>query len=211
MTARPRRLALLAALAGVAVAVPSAQAAPLTGICPGQEFSQPFAAIGDTAPYTLVPGGDFEAGPLGWPGVRASVVADAGHTLGLASDRRALALPAGASVVSPPVCVTADYPYMRFVTRALSAGSASRLTVEVLYDNGGPVRAVRVADLSGAQMGAWGATPRLRTAVVLGTVSGAVGGVTQLRLAGAGEMRLRITASGGTWMVDDVYVDPRMR
>ncbi|MFN8124178.1 MAG: hypothetical protein U0237_17350 [Thermoleophilia bacterium] len=211
MNARPRRLALAAALAGAAVAVPAAQAAPLAGICPGQEFSRPFAALGDTAPYTLVRGGDFESGAFGWWGLRASVVADSAHTLGMAADAHALSLPAGASVVSPAVCVTADYPFMRFVARSAAASAASRLTVEVLYDNGGPIQVVPVAELTGAQMGRWSATPRLRTGVLLGTVSGTVGGLTRLQVSGAGEMRLRITATGGAWQVDDVYVDPKMR
>ncbi|MCC6831945.1 MAG: hypothetical protein IT200_11420 [Thermoleophilia bacterium] len=211
MNARPRRLALAAAFAGVAVAVPSAQAAPLLGICPGQQFSQPFAALGDTAPYTLVPGGDFESGAIGWRGTGAAVTADAGHTLGMAADGYALSLPAGASVVSPAVCVTADYPYMRFVARSASASAASRLSVEVLYDNGGPIQVVPVAELTGARMSDWGATPRLRTGVLLGTVSGALGGLTRLRLSGAGELRLRITATGGAWRIDDVHVDPKMR
>lgn len=212
MTARPRRIALLAALAGAAVAVPSAQAAaPLTGICPGQEFSQPFAALGDTAPYTLVPRGDFESTTVGWWGSRAYLVRDQGHTLGMGRDRWALELADGGSVVTPPVCVTADYPFMRFVARSMSGSKDAGLLVEVLYDNGGPLQAITVGRLDGAKMATWGATPRLRTAVMLGTVAGAVGGLTSLRVAGAGEMRIRLTATGGTWRVDDMYVDPRMR
>src|SRR5690242_11511361 len=35
-------------------------------LCPGQTFSQPFAALGDYNSYTLVPGSEFNNPPEGW-------------------------------------------------------------------------------------------------------------------------------------------------
>src|SRR5690349_24794668 len=35
-------------------------------VCPGQTFSRPFEAFGDSNYYTLVDGSEFEEGPEGW-------------------------------------------------------------------------------------------------------------------------------------------------
>jgi len=215
---RARAFTALAAVAALTVPVSIGSAAEVSGICDGQSFTTPFAAWGDSASYTLIPGGDFEGTLEGWQASKkAKIVTDRVDNLGTGTDAAALALPAKSSVTSPPVCVTTDYPFMRFFARSTDGASGSRLTVEVLYDNGGPVTTVKVADLP-ASSTSWILTPRLRTGVYLATLGATIGAVTTTGeltssgdLVGAGDMRVRLTANGGSWEIDDMYVDPKMR
>jgi len=211
VTLNRRTVAALAA-AGAALAAPigGASAAEISGVCPNQIFTTPFSAWGDTGAYTLVPGGDFEGTLAGWTtsSKKVAIVRDGVDNLGSGADRAALALPAKTSVTGPSVCVTTDYPYMRFFARSAQASSSSTLTVEVLYESGGALSTIRVAQLSGSTMGGWSLTPKLSTGVYLATLGASLGSGT---ISGAGNMRLRLTASGGDWTVDDIYVDPKMR
>ncbi len=78
-------------------------------------FSQPFAAFGDSNYYTLVPGGEFNSSSEGWElynGARiVKTTRPNGATAGV------LDLPGGALAVSPPVCVTLEYPTARVWVR----------------------------------------------------------------------------------------------
>jgi hypothetical protein len=119
---------LLAAVAGG-----SAQAATLvkTSACgqPSYTFSQPFSSVKDSNWYTLAPGqslNSFDA--AGWTlsgGARLVTT-----TLADGSTGTVLDLPAGATAVSPPMCVSAAYPKARTQVRDLVGASSVHLFVQ---------------------------------------------------------------------------------
>jgi hypothetical protein len=180
--------------ATLAVCAPSALAAPTpSAACSARPFAPVFAAYHDPALYTLAPGGDFETHAAGWTLARGAAVAPGSSSIRLhpALGASSLALPAGASAVSPAFCVAAGYPAFRFAARG-----AGVLGVQVLYTDGRAKQAGLIR-----ATGAWSVTHRLSLAQ----------GLFQLAPVGTTAVRLKFTAAGGAARVDDVYVDPRLR
>lgn len=219
---RIRRALLVSAASGTALAATAGGASAITinvpdGLCDEHTFSTPFAALGDTAAYTRVPGGAFEGALDGWVLTGAvKTIRDRVDNLGAGGDQRALKLPADASATTPLMCVTTDYPYFRFFARATSSANTSRLRAEVIYEATTPATVIPVGTLYGSKMTSWQATPQLRTGVILATIAMNVAKTQQILsgdepVVGAGPMRIRLTATGGAWEVDDLFVDPRMR
>jgi hypothetical protein len=191
---------IVAALVGVlaAVAVLAASAAPagaqtlLLGGCPSPSVSQPFAPWLDQSWYELAPGGDFESGswanaPWSLTGqaqlVAGSETYAATGTLGSQS----LSLPAGATAESPPACVDASYPTVRFFIAGQGTVAAG-LVDDGLY--------LPLGIASGS--GSWAPTPVMLTdSAVLGLLSG-----------GSAQVSVRLTALTGDPQVDDVFIDP---
>ncbi|MGN6867881.1 MAG: hypothetical protein ACTHMY_05685 [Solirubrobacteraceae bacterium] len=129
MTRRAAGLAVLFA----AVAGGSAQAAPLvqTSACsqPSYTFTQPFSSFKDANWYTLAPGQSVNSfDGTGWTlSGGASLVTT---TLADGSTGTVLDLPAGATAVSPPMCVSAAYPKARAQVRDVVGGNSVRLFVQ---------------------------------------------------------------------------------
>lgn len=127
-----RRAAGLAVLFA-AVAGGSAQAAPLakTSACsePSYTFSQPFSSFKDANWYTLAPGESVNSfDGTGWTlSGGANLVTT---TLADGSTGTVLDLPAGATAVSPPMCVSAAYPKARAQVRDLVGGASIHLFVQ---------------------------------------------------------------------------------
>lgn len=171
----------------------SADAAP----CADRTFAKVFSAWRDNALYTLAGGGDFETQADGWTlEGAASIAADSppfllGTELGVSS----LELAAGATAVSPPICVERGFKSFRFAARSVSAGQGA-LRVQVLYASGKKKSPRRVRP--GA---AWAPTRKLSLAQ----------GLFHVRRRASTEIQLRFTASAGTVRIDDVYVDPFLR
>jgi hypothetical protein len=208
------RIALLAAIAAAAFAAMtgSASAGVLVASAPGCDngsTSQPFAQWNDDNQYFLAPGGNFEAGLAGWDlnGARAvadqepwKVAADNGDT--------SLSIPAGHSVVSPTICVGLEHPTMRFFAHRSGGGllaGVSQLVVTARIETSlGLVAEVPVGTIgsltgNGAQ---WNRTP---TQIVLASLLPLLPGEhtpIQFRFAAVGT---------SNWVIDDVYVDPRLR
>jgi hypothetical protein len=171
------------------VAAPAAQAGgvPATDAgCGAQPFSPVFAAWGDLALYTPVPGGDFE--PLAQAWTLSGGASEVQGSSPFGTGARSLSLPPDATALSPPICVEKNYPSWRFA--AQSAGGM--LAIEVLYPAG--LKDSRVV----MPAPAWMLSPVVTLA-------------TGLFGTGPADIRLRLTASRGTVRVDDVYVDPRLR
>jgi hypothetical protein len=162
------------------------------GGCEGQALEQPFAAWGDHANYMLVGDGDLTGGGAGWDLDGADLVADnepwyvhGGNT------PRALRLRSGDSATTPPMCVTLGHPTMRFFLRN-GGGLLGALKVDVVMSNGLTLPVGVVAGLLGDAD--WDPSPPL---LVVGNLLD-------------DEVAFRFTAVGlgGTWTIDDVYVDP---
>jgi hypothetical protein len=126
-----RRAAGLAVLFA-AVAGGSAQAATSvqTSACnqPYYAYSQPFLSIGDQNWYTLAPGQSVNSfAGTGWTLSGGAQLATT--TLADGSTGTVLDLPAGAKAVSPPMCVSADYPTARTLVRDVAGPPSVHLYV----------------------------------------------------------------------------------
>jgi hypothetical protein len=97
-------------------------------LCPSASFTQPFLDAGDNDWYTLVDGqtpGNFDGG--GWTlDGGASVVPNDGPG---GNTGNVLDLPSGSSAVSPPLCVTADYPHLRTMVRDVEGSEGVKVFV----------------------------------------------------------------------------------
>jgi hypothetical protein len=213
-TRHRRALALITSV--VAVAVPAFAAAPanasLLGLagdhCPSAPLSQPFQPWGDSANYEVAPAGDFETSAAGWSLANgASVVAgNESYNVGGAADGSSLSLPSGATATSPAFCVAIQYPTVRMFGKGtlthsgLLSGLLSGVKVDVLYKV--PLLGLPLTLPLGTVSASGDWQP---SAVMLNLTS-------PLSLVnGTASIRLRFTAVGGDFQVDDVYVDPYAR
>jgi hypothetical protein len=181
-------IAALGAMAVLALPVSAAQADPINlDACSIVSLSQPFAPWLDYSWYELAPGGDFESAAWTLEGgahrVPGSEPFAATGELGSWS----LSLPAGASAQSPPTCVDAAYPTIRFFT----AGTGL-VAVSVVYGN--------VTFPAGVAVATGGWAPSL----VALTDSARVA----LTSDGSAQVSVRLTSLLGDVRVDDVFVDP---
>jgi hypothetical protein len=167
--------------------------APPSSACPDRAFATVFSAFNDKALYTLAPDGDFEAGAAGWSLAGGANVAGESSSiqLGAALGAGSLKLPAGASAVSPAICVEHGFPSFRFAVKG-----AGVLHVQVLYADG---RSKKTGRIRGGA--AWHVTRKLSLSQ----------GRFHVRAGESANVQLKFTASGGTVAMDDVYVDPRYR
>jgi hypothetical protein len=200
-------VAAISSLALSALAVPAAQANVLSilpGSCGNQAESKPFAQWGDTANYTLVPGGAFEAGSPSWilSGGAAVSAGNESYYVHDSADQSSLSLPSGSSATSWGVCTSIYHPTARLFVKN-SGSASSRLKVEALYPGLlGGVRVTQLAKLSGTST--WKPTPTLPLTItnLLATLS-----LDRTVIA----YRFTPADANGKWSIDDVYVDPRMR
>jgi hypothetical protein len=203
---RNRKLrALAGAIAGVAAAC--AFAAPAhAGIlttsatnCDDGVLTQPFQRWHDNANYKSV--GTFEDGAAGWTLAGGAKVVSGNETYAVhgARESHSLSLPSGASATTPPVCVGLNEPTLRFFTRK-NSGLLSTMTVwvDVQTSVGVWVTLPLGVDLGG------GWHPSLPMLVVANLLPLLPPDQTAVRFRFAPLL-------GGSWQVDDVYVDPRAR
>lgn len=194
-----RKLALAAAgaLVALALAAGSAQACSYSGA------EQVFEPWGDTNHYVLAPDGGFEAGGLGWSlgGGAKAVDGNESFFLNDSADSKSLALPAGSSAVSPSICMSIDTPSFRLLARN-SGDPASYLKVEATYLLLGLLRTKTLATVKAGP--SWAPTQQMSTVLTLSTVVGTL-------VPSAIQIRITPVGSGGSWQVDDLYVDPFAR
>lgn len=215
--ARRAARALVGAIAVLAVAAGPAQAntAPLdTNIeytdasrstCETPLFQSPYTALGDFRSYVIAPSGTFSGGVArGWQlRAGARLATDFGRGAGLA-------LPAGASAVSPGMCVDLDYPHFRFANKVVGKGAKGvEIKIEVVYPQLADPEWTEVKQFDGFQGDTVASGWRISPDVDL---KPDFGGQTP----GARYVALRFTAvkkstTSAEFRVDDVFIDPRMR
>lgn len=203
---RPRQICRVGV--GIISAFLIAGAAPALAdtSCPHALASQPFARFGDTASYTLVEGGLFEAGAPGWSLSNTEIINESpeeespvyyvsyeggrhhGHS-------HSLAIQSGGDAVSAPFCVNSEYPSFRFFARQLW-GSWGSLDVSLRWTDRAGVHETSDATLSGGRH--WTLSP------VLALASKLPAGTTP-------NVRLVFQPIQGRWAIDDVYIDPYAR
>lgn len=165
-------------------------------VCPGQTFSQPFAAWGDSNYYTLVEGSEFN-GEEGWELMNGAQIVEGTRPDGETGN--VLDLPAGAVAVSPPVCVTLQYPTARAFVQTVQGGGG--VTVAVAYGGSKP-RGQIVGQLVGKVIGAWELSSPFD---VKPELTGKLEGVREVRFIYAND------GKGSDFHLSGLFVDPRMR
>ena len=198
-------LTVLAALfaLGAGSAHASLLVAPGEG-CNDYTSSQVFLQWADIASYTLAPGGDFEnaASSTSWTGSGLSRVTtdNESYNVGSSSDHSSLAIADGGVATSPAMCVGLQNPTLRVFYKRTSGSALSSLRVEALFQDAyGNTQSLTIGTVGGSY-GAWTLSPQM------------VIGANLLPLLDDGTpVAFRFSANGGTFQVDDAYVDPWSR
>ena len=198
MKSIPKLLTTMAAAVAVLVCfAASAQA------CDYRGAEQVFRPWGDNHYYVLAPDGGFEAGGAGWSlsGGAATVAGNESFFLNDAADTRSLSLPSGSSAVSPPICMSLDTPIFRLLARNTGNPSAG-LKVEATYKLLGLVRTKTVSTVTAGRD--WAPAQEMSTVLTLSTIVGTL-------IPSAIQIKITPVGSGGSWQVDDLYIDPFAR
>jgi ABC-type molybdate transport system permease subunit len=203
-----RRLALAActiagtlALSAPAMAGTSLSATVFAGQTPVNEclpspMSLPFVSLGDLRTYVLAPNGSFsDVSGGGWQFTGGAKVVVA--TRPVVGAGGVLNVPAGATALSPLMCVDLDYP----TARAWTGGTGS-LDINVVYpDSKKGLSPKSVGSVVGLKTGSWKLSSDF-------DVKPQIGG----KYAGWRRVAFQLTnTSKSAVEVDDFYVDPRMR
>jgi hypothetical protein len=173
--------------------------------CEDQALAKTFLPWLDVADYTALSGGDFERGSAAWTmnGGAATANGNESFYVGGDDDSRSLSLPAGSSATSPTICVGITHPTIRFFAKRRSTGllpSLSTLRVDVLFETAdGNVASLPIGTVAGSAN--W--QPTVPLVVVANLLPLLPGEMTPVSF--------RVTAQGGDWSVDDVWVDPYSR
>jgi hypothetical protein len=99
-----------------------------TSACSTPQLAQPFLSTRDSNWYTLVPGqsvDDFNGN--GWALSGGAQIVSSPLADGNAGN--VLDLPSGSSAVSPPMCVSSDYPTARTIVRDVSGSEGVHISV----------------------------------------------------------------------------------
>lgn len=168
---------------------------------PGAE--QKFSSWGDQHFYVLAPDGGFENEAAGWTlsGGASTVAGSESFFLNSKTDSKSLALPAGSSAVSPPLCMSFETPVLRTLVRN-TGDPSSRLKVELTYALGRNVRTATYTTFTAGS--SWAPSPELST---VGTLAPLIGIVVPSSI----NVRLTPMDNKGNWQVDDFFVDPFAR
>jgi hypothetical protein len=181
---------------GAAVLI-AAVPAVANAACPSSATTTALESFGDNSAYTLLTGGSFESGAPGWTLTNAEVVSGEGAM----SSSHLLEIQSNGSAVSPQFCVSSEYPSFRFFERSLGGTtSRSSLNVTLRWSVLGllPV-STTVATLK--PEASWTLTPVLKLAKALPLLPSQTLTVSVAFQAN----------QGGTWAIDDVYIDPYSR
>jgi hypothetical protein len=191
------RTLLLAALCALGIAAP-AQAGPLVASaqnCDSYALEQPFLPWADINNYVMIPGGTFESGTPGW-GAGNVVGGNEPYYVHGSGESSSLKLAGGESVTTPTMCVGLNEPTLRLFGKSSGLLSSS-LKVEVLFEDA--TGAVRSAPIGAVTGGGWAPSAPLPIVVNL----------LPLLPDDKTPVQFRFTAQGGSFTIDDVYVDPR--
>jgi hypothetical protein len=162
--------------------------------CEERTFTRVFEPWKDRRLYTPATG--FETAAAAWTLEGATVVADSSQfLLGAALGASSLELPAGATALSPAICVERGFPGFRLVARSVSAEPAV-VKVQVVYADGRAKKAGRLKPAAD-----WAVTRKLSLAQ----------GRFRVRRGESALVQLRFAVTSGAARLDDLYIDPRFR
>jgi hypothetical protein len=195
------RLRPLLALVLVAIAVSAAPArADLVNLsCPGAT-SQPFLRYLDPFYYRLADGGDVGADAVGWTLSGAkSLLSTLAPGLAGTGDDHVLGLPAGSTATSPSTCVSLLSPTMRFMVRSTGSPLGILLVTAVVTNGNGLIKTIPMGVVTGLGSSWKPSLPMVLATTLLGTLGSDTAQVS---------FRFTTPGLGGSFQVDDVYVDP---
>jgi hypothetical protein len=198
---RPRglRTGFTAVLSAAAIFVVPAAA---QAACAPSPTTKAFQAFGDSADYSLAPDGAFEAGSGGWSLAGASVVSGSeSYGVHSPSDSKSLAISATGSAVSPAVCVDITRPTFRFFAKRTS-GSWGNLAVKLRWREANGVTNETVVGTVGSGT-SWQPSAALSLSRALP--------LWNLNQTVSVQLVFDPENYGGSWAIDDVYVDPYAR
>lgn len=178
---------------------------PLSPPCDQTGMTQRFLDWGDERYYVPAPGGELDGEAPGWDLGDGASFARRGNPDG--TREGGLVLKPGATVTTPPICVFVDYTVSRMFAMQQRGDNNSALKIEVIHDD--PINCqepnTETTVLPATNdLGDWGPTghwtmPIVHQAVNLNEPTEPV------------EVQFKITAMEGRWVIDDLWVDPRMR
>jgi hypothetical protein len=192
----PHKRVIALAASCCALLVTAAPAAAATSSCPVPQSSPVFSVLGDQANYSLVPGGSFDSSAPGWTLNNASLVSGGEPwNVSGATNPGSVSIAPGGSAKSPAVCVSSSFPTWRFFAKSDGTPGATLQVWIQWTNNWGLTGWVPATMLQAGNYTSWQPT----SALPLGSLLPA--GVTLTN-------RFVFVANGGTWNIDDVYVDP---
>lgn len=208
MKLRRRALLGLAATAAATTAMAgSAQAgvlAPSATNCDNAAASQVFRPWGDAANYSLAPGGNAEGSTQGWTfsGGARVVAGNEPFQVG-GGGKNMFLVPSGGSLKTAPVCVGLDNPTIRFFVRRTGGTLLSTMAVSVRFQTVAGLTATLPIGVVPGLSTSWG--PSLPMTVVANLLPLLPNDKTAVQF-------VFTPLLGGSFQVDDLYVDPmRMR
>ncbi len=155
--------------------------------CHPSALSRPFKRWLDFARYELVPGGGFEHSAWTLTGGAKRVAGSEPYAVTGTLGSFSLSLPRASTAQSPPTCVGATYPSIRFFIAGKGSFAVSLVDGRTVIPAG-----VAVAG------GKWAPTPVMVTlSPVLAVLSG-----------GTAQVSVRFTGLSGRPRIDDVFIDP---
>ena len=163
-------------------------------VCPGQTFLQPFTELKDYNYYTLVEGSESASTGEGWELQGGASVVEGTRPDG--STGGVFDLPSGAVAISPPTCVTLQYPTARAWVQDVEGGGG--VQVGVLY--AGTHAAMHVGALNAKSGKGWHLSAPFN---VQPQLTGTEEGVREVRFVYAN------TGKKSDYQVAGLYVDPR--
>ena len=211
MRPRPSRakalgfLVLTAALAALSATATTAPANAALGVACPSPTSQAFAPWKDYAAYAYAPNGGFESGSNGWSlaGGAKVVAGNSSFFTHGTGERYSLSLPAGSSATSPPMCISLFSSKMRFFA-ANAGSSSSKLKVQIIYGGGvSGLLSLVTKTLGLSDVGYVTAGAAWQPSSAVGMLSGTLPLLTQYV-----QFRFVPADRTGSWLMDDVYLDP---
>jgi hypothetical protein len=192
---------LVGAVLGTVIALFAVPAAAQAA-CPVAATAKPFKAFGDTANYSLLSNGAFESGTGGWSLSGSSVATgNESFMVGASTDSKSLAISANGRAVSPTFCVSTDHPTFRFFAKRTS-GSWGVLNVGLRWSvDGGPTNQTQVGSVTTGTN--WSPTQSFNLSQILG--------LWDADQVGTAQIVFDPEDYGGSWAIDDVYIDPYTR
>jgi hypothetical protein len=203
-----RHSSLLTVLAVAVVAAAFVSPAAQAASCATRTLTSPFSRFGDNNSYFLAPSASFESGAPGWAlSNAATTLGNESFFLRAATDKSSLKLTG--SALSPGFCITRDDPLLRFsaktVTTAGSNGNYSQLNVSIIVRNAaGSQGKYFLGAVQPQGNGGWFVLPQMHYGSMFDSYLFGSDGLGTATM----QLQFNVAGQGGTWYLDDIYVDP---
>lgn len=138
--------------------------------CTQLPTTQAFKGVdGDTADYSLAPGGDFESGTAGWSFTGSAAITSGNENLGVSKGSKSLRMPLGATATSPEFCIDESNPHFRFTYKVDNVGAAGFIAYVIYRDAAGELTKTELLSSTGLSLTPtfWQASPNSPLATIV--------------------------------------------